>query len=68
MLTTAEEFLLFHVPQNGCQEENVFQYHFPKDQSEANWPVVPWFLLLACLEDRYDIFSPKVFGQFSQIL
>lgn len=45
--------VVVHVPGNGFQDQ-LLRY-LPRDQSEANWPVVPWVLLFVLFEARSDI-------------
>lgn len=49
MLPTPE-LLVFHVPENESKDDLL---HLPRDQSEANGPVVPWLLLLEDMSDRH---------------
>ena len=49
MLTISNHLLLFYMFENDFQEGLLEQ--LSRDQSEDDQPVVPWFLLLALLED-----------------
>jgi len=64
MLTAPDHLLAFHVPGHGFQD--LLLPHLPRDQGEADQPVVPWVLLLA-VENRSDIHFPPVFRHISQL-
>lgn len=49
MLSTLE-LLVLHVPENEFKDDQL--HHLPRDQSEADWSVVPWLLLLEDMSDR----------------
>lgn len=54
MLSNPEDVLVVHVPGSGFH--CYMLYHFFGEWGEADWPVVPWILLSALLEDRSDIY------------
>lgn len=39
-------------------------HHIPRNQGEADQPVVPWVLLFVLFEDRHDVFFPGLSAQF----
>lgn len=49
MLSTPELFVL-HVPENEFKD--TLLHHLPRDQGEADWPVVPRLLLLEVMGNR----------------
>jgi len=53
MLTTPDNLLFLHLLDDDLQDKLL--HHFSWDGGEADWPVVPWVLLLALFEDWSDI-------------
>lgn len=53
MLMSPDQILILYMFEQGFQDHLLHQ--IPKDQGEADQPVVPCILLLALLEDRSDI-------------
>lgn len=62
MLATPNDFLVLYAPGYGFQ--NYLLHHLLSDQSEADWPIIPWVLLL---EQMSDICFLPVFGHLSQV-
>ena len=48
MLTTPDNLLFLHLIDDGLQDKLL--HHLSWDGGEADWPVVPWVLLLALFE------------------
>jgi len=48
MLTTPDNLLFLHLLDDDLQDELL--HHLSRDGAEADWPVVPWVLLLAFLK------------------
>ena len=63
MLTTPHILLLLHLLNDILQNELL--HHISRDGGEADWPVVPWVLLLAPFEDWSDIGFSPVLGHLS---
>lgn len=51
MLSTPKLSVL-HVPENEFKDDLL--HHLPRDQSEADWPIVSWLLLLEVMGDRQE--------------
>lgn len=62
MLTTPNHLLVLNMVENGFQEDLLC--HFPRDQGEADMPVVFQMLLLPYLESRGDIHLPQTLQPF----
>ena len=63
MLTTPDDLLFLHLLNDNLQNELL--YHLSRDGGEAEWPVVPWVLLLALFEDWSDTGFSVVPGHLS---
>jgi len=63
MLTTPDNLLFLHLLDDDL--ENEVLHHLSQDGGEADWPVVPWVLLLALFEDWSDICLAPVLGHLS---
>ena len=62
MLTTPDNLFL-HLLDDGLQDKLL--HHLSWDGGGADWPVVPWVLLLALFEDWSDIGLSPVLGHLS---
>lgn len=54
MLITPSHLLVLNIFGNSFQQD-LLQHHLPREQGEADWPVVPQILHLVLLEDRRHI-------------
>ena len=54
--------LFLHLLRDDIQNE--LFYHLSRGTGEADWPVVPWVLLLALFAERRDAGLPPVLGHF----
>ena len=63
MLTTRDNLLFLHLLGDDLQDKLL--HHLSLHGGEADWPVVPWVLLLALFEDWSDIGLSPVLGHLS---
>jgi len=63
MMTTPDNLLFLHLLTDDIPNELL--RHLCRDGGEADWRVVPWFVLLALFEDGSDTGFPAVLRHFS---
>jgi len=63
MLTTPDNLLFLHLPNDDIQNE--LHHHLSQDGGEADSPVVPWVFFLALFEDWSDIGFLLILGHLS---
>jgi len=63
MLTIPDNILFFHLLDEDLQDKLL--HHLSWDGGKADWPVVPWVILLALFEDWSDIGLSLVLGHLS---
>jgi len=64
--TTPDNLFFLHLIDDDLQNKQL--HHLSRDGGEADWPVVPWVLLLALFEDWSDTGFSPVLQDFSKMI